>query len=265
MTVPTPEETKACCAQAYGSDIVALLLGESYHPGGLTLTRRLAGQLTLPADAHVLDVASGRGTTAVLLAQGFGLHVTGVDLSAANVALARGRADAEGLGDRVTFTMGDAEHLPCPDAAFDAAVIECALCTFPNKQTAASEIARVLRPGGRLGLTDVVAEERRLPAELGTLAAHIACIADALPLGGYADLLAAAGLRVTRAERHDTALTRMIDQIEARLALVRLTDRARAGRLGLDRGRAERAMAAARTAVTDGAVGYGLLIAEKPA
>jgi ubiquinone/menaquinone biosynthesis C-methylase UbiE len=165
-TTRTREAAKACCAAAYGSDIAALLLGDSYHPGGLSLTRRLAGQLGLSRDAHVLDVASGPGASAMMLAGEFGLRVAGLDLSAANVALAQGRADAEGQADRVSFAVGDAERLPYPDAAFDAVVVECALCTFPNKPAAAAETSRVLCSGGRLGLTDVVADPDRLPAEL---------------------------------------------------------------------------------------------------
>lgn len=269
MTTPdsrqiSAAEAKACCAAAYGSDAVALLLGDSYHPGGLALTRHLAGQLGLPPGSAVLDVAAGPGTTAMLLAQELGLRVEGVDLSPANVALARGAADAAGLADRVAFTVGDAERLSYPDAAFDAVVVECALCTFPDKRAAIGEIARVLRPGGRLGITDVVIEPDRLPAELTTLAARIACIADALPLDAYVHLVAAAGLHTTRTERRDDALLRMIDQIEARLTLARLTARDRLEALGIDVGAAGQAFAAARQAVADGILGYALLVAEKP-
>lgn len=264
MTVP-PEEMKACCAAAYGSDLVALLLGDSYHPGGQAMTRRLARHLDLPPGARVLDVAAGRGVSAVLLAQEYGLQVTGVDLSAANIALARGRADSEGLADRVTFTVGDAERLPYPDAAFDAVVIECALCTFPDKRAAAAEIARVLRPAGKLGLTDVVADQSRLPAELTTLAARIACIADALPLHAYVELLREAGLPARHTERHDVAVIRMIDQIEARLTVIRMTSPDRLEQLGLDLDRAAPVLNAARTAVGRGVLGYGLLIAAKRA
>jgi arsenite methyltransferase len=263
MTTPTPEETKACCAAAYGSDVAAMLLGDSYHPGGLTLTRQLARQLALPPGSAVLDVASGPGTTTLLLAREFGVRVEGVDLSAANVALARGAADSAGLADRVTFTVGDAERLPYSDASFDAVIIECALCTFPDNRAAASEISRVLRTGGRLGLTDVLVESERLPAELTTVAARIACIADALPMIGYADLLEAAGLRVTHTERHDEALVRMIDQIEARLTVVRLTARERLEAQGIDLDSVGPVLAAARKAVGDGVLGYGMLVAEK--
>ena len=263
MTTPTPEDTKACCAAAYGSDVAAMLLGDSYHPGGMALTRRLAGQLALPPGSAVLDIASGPGTTALLLARELGVRVEGVDLSAANVALARGAADYAGLADRVTFTVGDAERLPHPDAPYDAVVIECAFCTFPDKRAAVSEIARVLRTGGRLGLADVLVDPDSLPAELTTVAARIACIADAMPMTGYAELLEAAGLRVTHTEPHDEALSRMIDQIEARLTVVRLTAGDRLQTSGIDLDSVGPTLAAARKAVADGVLGYGMLVAEK--
>lgn len=256
------EEIKACCAAAYGSDLAALLLGDAYHPGGPALTRRLATALDLRAGEHVLDVAAGRGTTAVLLAGEFGARVDGVDLSAANVALGQGAAAGADLADRVTFAVGDAERLPYPDGNFDVVVSECAFCTFPDKPAAAAQFARVLRPGGRLGMTDVIAEPARLPAELTTIVGRVACIADARPLAEYADLLADAGLQVVRSERHDAAMGRMIDQIEARLTVVRLTARAQAEALGLDFNRSEPVIAAARQALADGVIGYGLLIAE---
>jgi arsenite methyltransferase len=229
------------------------------------LTRRLADRLHLHAGARVLDVASGRGTTALMLAREFGVDVTGVDLSQANVAQAGGAAQAAGLADRTRFQTGDAERLPAPDGAFDAVMCECAFCTFPDKPTAAAELVRVLRPGGQLGITDVTVAAGRLPAELTSLGAWIACVADARPVDEYAAFLAAAGLRVTHTERHDAAIAAMVDQIEARLTLVRMTARARAEALGVDLDRAPAVLAAVRTAIGDGIIGYALLAAEKPA
>jgi arsenite methyltransferase len=260
---PSPPEAKACCAATYGSDVVALLLGDSYHPGGLGLSRRLAARLDLRPAQRVLDVASGRGTTALLLAREYGAEVTGVDLSAANVALASGAAQGAGLAGQVRFEVGDAERLPVASRSFDVVVCECAFCTFPDKPTAAAELARVLRPGGRLGITDVTIDPDRLPAELTGLGAWIACVADARPLHEYIALLADAGLRVTHTERHDQAITGMVDQIEARLTLVRMTARDRAEALGLDFDRAPAVLAATRAAIDDGVLGYALLVAEK--
>ncbi|QOV41564.1 methyltransferase domain-containing protein [Streptomyces ferrugineus] len=262
--MPRDDDLKACCAAAYSSDAVTLLLGDSYHPGGTTLTRRLADTLGLVPGNRVLDVASGRGTTALLLADAYGVHVDGVDYSPANTALAQGAAAATGLTERVAFTTGDAEQLPYPDGAFDAVICECALCTFPDKTKAAAEFARVLSPGGRLGITDVTAAPDRLPPELITLTARIACIADARPPAEYTHLLATAGLRTTRTERHDQAMLRMIDQIEARLNLLRLTAPDRLTAAGLDLNATPAILTATRTAVSAGTLGYTLLVAEKP-
>lgn len=262
---PSGDELKTCCADAYSSDAVALLLGDSYHPGGTALTRHLADVLGLAEDSRVLDAASGRGTTALLLAGTYRVHVDGVDYAPANTALAQDAARAAGLAGRTAFTTGDSEQLPYPDAVFDTAVCECALCTFPDKARAAAEFARVLKPGGRLGLTDVTADPARLPAELTGLAARIACVADARPLEEYAAILAGAGLRTVRTERHDQAMVRMLDQIEARLQLLRMTAAGRLTEAGVDLDAAPAVLAAARAAVTAGTLGYALLIAEKPA
>ncbi|MEY9962475.1 arsenite methyltransferase [Streptacidiphilus sp. MAP12-16] len=259
-----PNDVKACCAAAYSTDVVVLLLGDTYHPGGVALTRHLAASLALTPGARVLDVASGRGTTALLLADAYETQVDGIDYADANTALALGSAQRLGLADRTRFTTGDAEQLPYPDASFDAAVCECALCTFPDKPRAASELTRVLRPGARLGITDVTADPDRLPGELRGLGARIACIADARPLDAYAALLEHAGLRVLRTERHDHALLRMIDQIQARLDLLRMTAPDALAKTGLDTDTAPTVLAAARTAINDGHLGYTLILAEKP-
>lgn len=266
MTSPvSAAAVKACCADAYSSDLVALVLGESYHPGGLALTRRLAGHLALTPGAEVLDVAAGRGATALMLAREHpGLRFHGVDLSGTNVAAAAEAATAAGLCDRVIFRHGDAEALPHDAAAFDAVICECALCTFPDKATALAEMARVLRPGGRLGLTDVTADPVALPASLRSLAARVACVADALPAAGYVDLIVAAGLRVEVLERHDAAAARMVDQIEARLTVARMALRAQVEAAGLDLAVAMEVLGQVRSAIAAGTLGYVLLIAVKP-
>lgn len=260
---PAGQDLKACCAAAYSSDAVALLLGDSYHPGGNALTRRLADALNLRPGERVLDVASGRGTTALLLASAYGARVDGVDYSAASTALARQAAQAAGLAGKACFATADAEQLPGPDHAFGVVVCECALCIFPDKAKAAAEFARVLRPGGRLGLTDVTADPGRLPPELTGLAARVACIADARPLAEHARILTAAGLRILVTERHDLAMVRMIDQIEARLNLLRMTAPDRLAATSVDPAAAPRVLGAARTAVAAGDLGYALLIAVK--
>ncbi|MGH9213883.1 MAG: class I SAM-dependent methyltransferase [Acidimicrobiales bacterium] len=219
-----PETVKACCATAYGNDLVALFLGDSYHPGGVDLTRRLAQLMGLQPGDTVLDVASGPGTTAVLLAVEDRVDVVGVDLGSAQNAKARAKAERLGLSDRVRFEIGDAERLPIDDAGVDAVICECALCTFPDKTTAVDEMARVLRPGGRLGISDVWLDPAHLDPDLQGIAGRVACLADARPIPEIRALIEHAGLEVTNLERHDDALLATIDQIQTRLRALRIAD-----------------------------------------
>jgi len=255
---------KACCATGYSSDLVTLLLGASYHPGGTALTRRLLDALEVGPGDQLVDVACGVGTTALLAAQDYGTTVDAVDLSEANVKLASGAAVATDLADRTHFHHGDAECLPLADAGWDAVVCECALCTFPDKATAAREMARVLRPGGRVGITDMVADPGLLPPGLTGIAAWVACIADARPVPVYRRLLEDAGLRVTTVEHHTHALERMISQIAARLELLKIIARPRLEALGVDVARSGPVLDVARDAVHDGILAYVLTTAEKP-
>jgi arsenite methyltransferase len=259
-----PAAVKACCVTGYSSDVVTLLLGAAYHPGGTQLTRRLLDTLDVGPGDRLVDVACGIGTTGLLAAQEYGAFVDGVDLSQANVKLATSAAAAAGLADRVRFHHGDAEALPLPDAGWDVVVCECALCTFPDKASAAAEMARVLGRGGRVGITDITADPTRLPAELTSLAAWVACIADARPAGEYRGLLEAVGLRVTAVEHHTQALDRMIRQIAARLDLLKIIARPRLNELGVDLTRTGPVLEAAHTAAREGILGYVLVVAQKP-
>ena len=215
---------KSCCATVYGFDLVALFLGESYHPGGVTLTRRLAERLDLQRGERVLDVACGNGTTALLLAAERDVGVVGIDLGDIQIARARARAADAGLDGCASFEIGDAERLPVDDGQFDAVVCECALCTFPDKAAAAAEMARVLRPGGRVGITDIWLDPTRLDPELRGLAGRVACVADARPIADLVALLETAGFSVTDIERHDQALLDTIERIVVRLRALRLVD-----------------------------------------
>jgi arsenite methyltransferase len=121
----------------------------------------------------------------------------------------------------------------------------------------------VLRPGGRLGITDVTVADTRLPKELTTLAGWVACIADARPVRHYTEILAGAGLRTVRTEAHDDTVARMIDQIDARVRLLRMTATEHLARAGVDADAVLHYTALAKQAVSDGLIGYALIIAEK--
>ena len=108
-------------------------------------------RLDLPAGSHVLDVATGTGNLALPLARS-GCLVTGLDLAPNLLVQARERAAAEGL--TIAFDEGDAEALPYPDATFDAVVTMFGAMFAPRPDVAASELARVVKPGGILAMAN---------------------------------------------------------------------------------------------------------------
>lgn len=263
-----PSVVASCCAAAYGSEWARLLLGDAFHPGGLTLTDRVADLLDIGPDSRVLDVAAGIGTTAIHLAATRGCAVVGIELSAANVAEASRRARSAGVRNRVDFHCGSVESWRGWDsgngAGFDAAICECAFCTFVDKPAAAAAMARALRPGGRLGVSDLT-RNVEIPVELEGLLAWVACIAGALPIGEYQATLCDAGLRVDGVEVHDDALLAMADTIRGRLVgaglLVGL------GRMPpppVDLDDARRMARVAMDAIRQGRLGYAVLSAIKP-
>ncbi len=257
-------EVKSCCAAVYQSDWARLLLGESFHPGGLELTGRLGTLLELGPDKRVLDVAAGQGASALYLGQRFGCEVLGVDYGGDSVRKANEAATAAGLGRLVRFRQGDAERLLVDDASFDAVLCECAFCTFPDKRAAAAEFARVLRPGGRVGLSDLT-RSGEVPPALEGLLAWVACIADAQPLDRYAEYLQGAGLRVDLTEPHSDALSTLVQEIRAKLLGAELLVKLK--RLDLPAVNFEQAKTLARAAadaIKAGKLGYAIVAATKP-
>lgn len=258
-----PLQVKQCCANLYGSEAARFLLGDSFHPGGVELTRRLAELAGLSENSLVLDVASGTGTSALYLAETVGCKVVGIDLSLTNVQQASAEAAARGLDHRASFLSGDAERLPFEAASFDAIICECAFCTFPEKERAATEFARVLRPGGAVAISDLTRTSAPLP-ELDGLLAWIACIGDAQPLDQYGARLTGAGFAVETMERHDSCLIDMVNSVRSKLLVADVLKGL--GKLNvpeLDTEEANKFARAALRAVQSGQLGYGVLVARK--
>jgi ubiquinone/menaquinone biosynthesis C-methylase UbiE len=261
---PEHEQVKQCCARLYESDLTRFLLGESFHPGGLQLTGRLGRMLGLSAASQVLDVACGKGTTAVFLAKEFGCEVLGIDYGDQNVAAARSLAQADHVDSRVQFDRSDAENLPFSDGSFDAVICECAFCTFPDKVASAREFFRVLRRGGHVGISDVT-RAAILPKDLDGLLAWIACIGDAQTVEGYAAFLEQAGFSVDGIEQQNDALKGMVDQVRMKLLGAEIMTGLNKLQLpGLDLGAAKRMASSAMAAVKQGQLGYVLIRATKP-
>jgi arsenite methyltransferase len=258
------EQVKQCCARLYESDLTRFLLGDSFHPGGLKLTGQLGRTLGLSTASRVLDVACGKGTTAVFLAKEFGCEVFGIEYADQNVVAARSLARAEHVDARVQFERSDAETLPFSDESFDAVICECAFCTFPDKAAAAREFFRVTRRGGRVGISDLTRSEI-LSKDLDGLLAWIACIGDAQTVDGYVAYLRDAGFSVDSIERQNDALKEMVDQVRMKLLGAEIMAGLNKLQLpGFDLGAAKRMANSAAAAVKQGQLGYALICATKP-
>ena len=257
----TVDDFKVSCAALYEHPGVRWLLGDELHPGGEATTRRALELIGLGRGDRLLDVASGTGDSALLAAREFGCVVAGVDYGSEAVRGAQRSAEAAGFCDRVGFIAGDAEQLPFEDEAFDAVLCECSLCTFPDKPLAMSEIRRVLRPGGRLALCDVVVDCAALPASLNGPLAAIACVGEALSRQGYEELIGGSGLCLTGVESRDEDAAALAERVYDRLRGARLLGLDGAQGLPVALEQAIDLVAAARQAIAAGALGYTIFAA----
>ena len=206
------EIIKSCCTKFYENDLVSLVLGENFHPGGEELTLYLGEKLRLDENSLVLDVACGSGTSAITLAKRFGCHVVGIDLSEKNLAKARVKANAAGLSQQLNFVKSDAENITFDDETFDVVMSECALCTFPDMKAAVNEMHRVLKKGGKIGITDVTIEDE-IPNNLKEVIYHVICIAGALSAPGYQKILSERGFTDVHFEDHSYAIREIIERV----------------------------------------------------
>ena len=148
---------------------------------------------------RVLDLGSGGGFDALLAARqvGPGGRVIGVDMTPEMIALARANAAKAGL-DYVDFRLGDIEHLPVEDASVDVIMSNCVINLAPDKPAVFREAFRVLAPGGRLAISDMVAVGDLPAAIANDPAAYTGCIAGAAPVAELERLIADAGFQQVR-------------------------------------------------------------------
>jgi SAM-dependent methyltransferase len=153
------------------------------------------GFLELRSGETVLDLGSGAGIDCLLAARAVGSagRVIGVDMTVEMLERARSLATGAGV-DTVEFREGRLEALPVEDASVDAVTSNCVINLVPDKDAVFREIARVLRPGGRLVISDIVLD-RDLPGSVrDSVMAYVGCVAGAMRRGPYFEALARAGL-----------------------------------------------------------------------
>ena len=147
----------------------------------------------------VLDLGSGAGFDSFLAARKVGAtgRVIGVDMTPAMIAKATANAKAGGY-DNVEFLLGDIEALPIPDDSVDMAISNCVINLVPDKEKVFRELYRVLRPGGRFMVSDLVLL-KELPEALRTsVEAYVGCVAGAILKDQYLAVIRAAGFEDVR-------------------------------------------------------------------
>jgi arsenite methyltransferase len=165
----------------------------------------------------VVDLGSGAGLDCFLAARRVGEtgRVIGVDMTDEMLERARENA-ARGGFSNVEFRKGEIEALPLEDASADVIISNCVLNLVPDKRRAFAEIVRVLKPGGRIAVSDIVLE-RPLPPELAADAtAYAACVGGAILRGDYLRMLEEAGLTDVRVTAEVDAAGLLLDSPDVR-------------------------------------------------
>jgi len=142
----------------------------------------------------VLDLGSGGGIDVILSARRVGPtgRAYGLDMTDEMLSLAQRNAQEAGI-DNAVFLKGVIEEIPLPAASVDVVISNCVINLSVDKAAVVTEMARVLRPGGRLGISDVVAEDPLSPADRAERGSYCGCVAGALSKGEYEEGLRAAG------------------------------------------------------------------------
>jgi SAM-dependent methyltransferase len=155
----------------------------------------------------VLDLGSGGGIDVILSAKRVGPSgiAYGLDMTDEMLALAQQNAREAGVAN-VHFLKGVIEQIPLPASSVDVVISNCVINLSTDKPAVLTEIARVLRPGGRVGVSDIVAQDRLSPEERAERGSYVGCIAGALSKGEYAEGLEAAGFEQISVEfTHEVA------------------------------------------------------------
>ncbi len=155
----------------------------------------------------VLDLGSGGGIDVILSAKRVGPTgiAYGLDMTEEMLSLAQRNAEEAGVRNAV-FLRGIIEDVPLPADSVDVVISNCVVNLSTDKPAVFAELARVLKPGGRLGISDVVAEDRLSPEERAERGSHVGCIAGALSKGEYEAAFAAAGFEDVSVEfTHEVA------------------------------------------------------------
>jgi arsenite methyltransferase len=199
---PCRRESPSCCGSTDGARSGFSMIGDAYAGVSGYLAEADLGlgcglpveHAGLQAGQTVLDLGSGAGLDAFVARNEVGDtgRVIGVDMTAEMISKARSNARQAGF-DNVEFRLGEIEHLPVESGSVDVVISNCVLNLVPDKQSAFSEMHRVLKPGGHFCISDIVSSEELPRWVKGIAEAYAGCVAGALPKADYLRLITAAG------------------------------------------------------------------------
>lgn len=204
----------SCCAPSDGQTLAGPLVELFYSPEDLkdlpedVLSSLGCGNPTaiagLREGEHVLDLGSGGGLDCFLAAQKVGPtgRVAGLDMTPDMLELARRNARRVGLSN-VEFHQGEMERMPFPDSSFDVIISNCVINLSPDKDAVFRESFRVLRPGGRVRVSDIVWLRAPTEKERSDFESWAGCVAGALTVEEFTAKLSAAGFSDVRARLPD--------------------------------------------------------------
>jgi ubiquinone/menaquinone biosynthesis C-methylase UbiE len=190
----------SCCSDSgeYGSSLYSALEREEL-PDAAVMASLGCGNPIAVADLHegerVLDLGSGGGIDVLLSARGVGPtgRAYGLDMTDEMLTLAQRNA-AQAGATNVEWLKGHIEAIPLPAASIDVVISNCVVNLAADKPAVFREIARVLRPGGRIGITDIVADDSLTTEQRAALGTYTGCIAGALTFSEFRSGLEQAGL-----------------------------------------------------------------------
>ena len=207
LAVIQPSSSCSCCSGESASGATQAVFGDALYdaeqrgelPDAAVLASLGCGNPVAVADLNegevVLDLGSGGGIDVILSAKRVGPSgvAYGLDMTDEMLALAQRNARDAGVTN-VHFLKGVIEQIPLPERSVDVVISNCVINLSGDKAAVLAEIARVLRPGGRVGVSDVVAEDHLTPDDRAARGSFVGCIAGALSRSEYIAGLEAAGL-----------------------------------------------------------------------
>ena len=186
-------------------DFMAKYVGMTVvHPGGYDATNELLAKLRIDQNSNVIDIACGKGTSAIYIAKRYGCKVTAIDISPELIEIAKQLARKNATAEKVNFLVCDAMKLPFEDNFFDASISQAMLVLVDDKVQTIREAKRVVKNGGRAGWIELSWKEEPTEEFLDYVSTVLCsyCMRKAETFEGWEKVFRKAGVQEVDVEKH---------------------------------------------------------------